>query len=55
VKRAVQGLVAAAALAPRPGAFAAAPPPQFVQFSPSATKGALYRPDPALFPRLTSA
>jgi hypothetical protein len=31
-------------------ALAAAPPPQFVQFSPSATKGALYRPDPALFP-----
>ncbi|MDB5761428.1 MAG: hypothetical protein JWQ21_423 [Herminiimonas sp.] len=28
-------------------AFAAAPPPQYVQFSPSATKGALYMPDPA--------
>ena len=50
MKRAVQGLVAAAALAAATGAFAAAPPPQFVQFSPSATKGALYRPDPALFP-----
>jgi hypothetical protein len=31
-------------------AFAAVPPPQFIQFSPSATKGALYYPDPALFP-----
>ena len=30
-------------------AFAAAPPPQYVQFS-GAAKGALYRPDPALFP-----
>ncbi len=30
-------------------AFAEAPPPQFLQFSPSATKGALYRPDEAEF------
>jgi hypothetical protein len=30
--------------------FAEAPPPQYIQFSPSATKGALYYPDPALFP-----
>jgi hypothetical protein len=30
--------------------FAAPPPPQYIQFSPSATKGALYYPDPALFP-----
>lgn len=31
-------------------AFAAVPPPQFVQFSPSATMGALYMPDPERFP-----
>jgi hypothetical protein len=31
-------------------AFADPPPPEYVQFSPSATKGALYYPDPALFP-----
>lgn len=31
-------------------AFASPPPPQFIQFSPSATKGALYMPDPAEFP-----
>jgi hypothetical protein len=31
-------------------AIAGAPAPTFVQFSPSATKGALYYPDPALFP-----
>jgi hypothetical protein len=31
-------------------AFAVPPPPQYIQFSPSATKGALYYPDPALFP-----
>jgi pimeloyl-ACP methyl ester carboxylesterase len=31
-------------------AFAAPPAPEFVQFRPSATKGALYRPDPAAFP-----
>jgi hypothetical protein len=30
--------------------FAAPPPPQYIQFSPSTTKGALYYPDPALFP-----
>src|ERR1043166_9775177 len=40
------GAICAAASAP---AFAAAPPPQYVQFS-GAAKGALYRPDPALFP-----
>jgi hypothetical protein len=28
----------------------AAPPPQFIQFQPSATKGALYYPDPDLYP-----
>src|SRR5256886_7109619 len=43
-------LALAGALAMAAPAFAAAPPPQFVQFSPSATKGALYRPDPANFP-----
>ena len=26
------------------------PPPEYIQFSPSATKGALYYPDPALYP-----
>jgi hypothetical protein len=31
-------------------AFAATPPPQFVQFRPSATKGALYYPDPVRYP-----
>ena len=31
-------------------ALAAPPAPEFVQFRPSATKGALYRPDPAEFP-----
>ena len=30
--------------------IAAPPPPQYIQFSPSATKGALYYPDPALYP-----
>ena len=30
--------------------FAEAPPPQYIQFSPGATKAALYYPDPALFP-----
>lgn len=47
VTRAVAFTAVLAASAP---AFAAAPAPQFIQFSPSATKGALYRPDPALFP-----
>ncbi len=40
-------LLALAAFTP---AFAEAPPPEFIQFSPSATKGALYLPDPAEFP-----
>ena len=31
-------------------AYSAAPPPQFVQFSPSATMGALYMPDPEKYP-----
>ena len=47
------GVVATALLATATlisqGALAAAPPPQYVQFS-GAAKGALYRPDPALFP-----
>src|SRR3954447_18240372 len=32
-------------------AFAAAPAPSYVQFSPNATKGALYRPDAAKYPK----
>ncbi len=31
--------------------MAVTPAPQFIQFSPSATKGALYLPDPELFPK----
>ena len=31
-------------------AYADVPPPQYIQFSPSATKGALYYPDPAVYP-----
>ena len=31
-------------------AIAAPPPPQFIQFKPSATKGALYYPDSAVYP-----
>ena len=30
--------------------FADPPPPEYIQFSPSTTKGALYYPDPAVFP-----
>lgn len=36
-------------------AVAAPPPPQFVQFSPSAVMGALYLPDPEKFPNPTVA
>src|SRR5213595_547056 len=43
-------LALAGALAMTAPAFAAAPPPQFVQFSPGAAKGALYWPDPAKYP-----
>src|SRR4051812_10671567 len=46
--KATAGLVAAMALCAQ--AHAAAPAPTFIQFSPSATKGALYLPDPAKFP-----
>jgi len=42
-------LLLAAATLLSPDAFCAAPQPQYVQFS-GAAKGALYRPDPALFP-----
>jgi hypothetical protein len=35
--------------------YAEAPPPEFIQFSPSATMGALYRPDPDKFPKPTVA
>lgn len=41
--------VAFALIATAP-AFAEIPPPQYIQFSPSATKGALYRPDPGVYP-----
>jgi hypothetical protein len=47
--RATQALALAGALAISAPAFAAKPPPQYVQFS-GAAKGALYRPDPLLFP-----
>jgi hypothetical protein len=50
MKKAIQAIALAGALAAGATSFAAAPPPQYVQFSPGATKGALYRPDPALFP-----
>jgi hypothetical protein len=50
VIKAPQTFVLASALALGAQVFAAAPAPQFVQFSPSATKGALYRPDPATYP-----
>ena len=30
--------------------FAESPPPQFIQFSPSATMGAIYFPDPEIYP-----
>ena len=40
-------LIVASATSP---AFADPPPPEHIQFSPSATKGALYYPDPGLFP-----
>jgi hypothetical protein len=46
----VSALTLLGAIAAWQPAFAEAPPPQFVQFKPSATKGALYLPDPALFP-----
>lgn len=46
--RALVGVLAAVAASQ---AFAVAPPPRYVQFSPSATKGALYVPDPAKFPK----
>jgi hypothetical protein len=51
--QAARAFALAGAIAANATAFAAAPPPQFVQFSPSATKGALYRPDPAAFPHPT--
>jgi hypothetical protein len=46
--RALVGVLAAVAASQ---ALALAPPPKYVQFSPSATKGALYLPDPAKFPK----
>ena len=50
--KAAHRLALAAALVVSAQAFAAAPPPQYVQFS-GAAKGALYRPDPLLFPTAT--
>lgn len=47
--KAAKGAALAVALAFASSAFAAPPPPEYVQFS-GAAKGALYRPDPALFP-----
>jgi hypothetical protein len=43
-------LLGALALGASAQASAVAPAPEFVQFSPSATKGALYLPDPDVFP-----
>jgi hypothetical protein len=48
--KALPAMALAGALAMSGQLFAAPPPPQFVQFSPGATKGALYRPDPAIYP-----
>ena len=45
----LKALALGAAMLAGAQAFAAAPPPQYVQFS-GAAKGALYKPDPALFP-----
>jgi len=49
MSRITRALAFAGALALAAPAFAAAPQPIYVQFS-GAAKGALYRPDPALFP-----
>jgi hypothetical protein len=46
----VLALAACAVPAARAGQADAPPPPIFVQFSPSATKGALYYPSPAIYP-----
>lgn len=46
----IPALALACALAAALPSAAAPPPPQYVQFSPGATKGALYRPDPVAFP-----
>src|SRR6476620_9424044 len=43
-------LALAGALCAAAPANAAVPQPTYVQFSPSATKGALYKPDPLLYP-----
>ena len=49
MSRITRAFALAGALALAAPAFAAAPQPIYVQFS-GAAKGALYRPDPALFP-----
>lgn len=48
LRQAITSLVLALAAA---AASAAAPPPMYLQFSPNATKGALYRPDAAKYPK----
>lgn len=50
LKSLVRPLACVVALAFAGSASAEPPPPQYVQFKPSATKGALYLPDPAQFP-----
>src|SRR5437868_4353811 len=50
MKQTLSACAVATALAFAGAALAAAPAPTFVQFSPSATKGALYLPDPSKFP-----
>ena len=48
-KNPVLVFLAAVAIIASTQAYAAAPPPEYIQFSPSATMGALYRPDPGLY------
>jgi hypothetical protein len=52
--KAVAALIGVVALLGSVPAIAAPPAPEYVQFSPSATKGALYRPDPGIFRALAS-
>lgn len=49
MNHAARAFTTACALVLSAAAYAAAPPPTYVQFS-GAAKGALYKPDPALFP-----
>lgn len=50
IKAVVRGFCASVALSLSVPAFAEAPPPEFVQFRPSPSMAALYRPDPVAFP-----